>query len=90
MKIPKKTYQAPALTVVEFKIERGYANSDISLVNQAVGATNRFIEDRVQESNALWTESYLDNTGIEDRTTGTSFDNDAGEGGWLENDGRYF
>lgn len=31
MEIPKKQYQAPALTIVEVKIERGYALSSIDV-----------------------------------------------------------
>lgn len=85
----KKEYLTPQLTVVQFKVERGYAASsvDVNLVNNMVEATNRFIEDRQYESE-LWNDSRYGTASIEDRKNGTSL---ATNEDWLSNNGgEYF
>ena len=78
----KKQYIAPHLTSVEFRTERGYATSDIALVNTMAEATNRFIEDRTNEGQ-LWTENFNTESSIEDRHTGNTISSSS----WLTNDG---
>ena len=86
----KKQYIAPHLTSVEFKTERGYATSDMALVNTMAEATNRFIEDRQYESN-MWDDSRYGIVSIEDRTGGNSTYSLSNDGVWAENDnGGYF
>lgn len=81
----KKQYQAPQLTVVTFKVERGYASSVIDL---AADAANHFIEDRVAGAE-MWSEIEFANVdqSIEDRTSGYNFDGDVSMSGWLANNG---
>lgn len=73
----KRCYQAPQLTVVTFKTERGYANSDINLVNDLAGQVNRFIEDRQMESE-MWDDATYTTGTIERRTFDYGFGDDAG------------
>lgn len=84
----KKEYLTPQLTVVQFKVERGYAASTLANISLAADAANHFIEERT-EADALWTETFNTQGTIEDRQNGASLANS----GWLANDnadGSYF
>lgn len=85
----KKEYLTPQLTVVQFKVERGYAASNVNVaLGNLAGAANHFIEERT-EADALWTETFNTHGTIEDRQNGASLANS----GWLANDnadGSYF
>lgn len=86
----KKEYLTPQLTVVQFKTERGYATSDIALVNTMAEATNRFIEDRQYETE-IWNDSRYGTASIEDRQGGNSTYSLSNDAGWAANDnGGYF
>lgn len=77
----KKEYLTPQLTVVQFKVERGYATSTLANISLAADAANHFIEERT-EADALWTETFNTQGTIEDRQNGASLANS----GWLAND----
>lgn len=79
----KKEYLTPQLTVVQFKVERGYAASTLANISLAADAANHFIEARTNEGN-LWTENLNGdvNPSIENRTDNGSIANE----GWLAND----
>ncbi len=85
----KKEYLTPQLTVVQFKVERGYAASNVNVaLGNLADAANHFIEKRT-EADALWTETFNTHGTIEDRQNGASLANS----GWLANDnadGSYF
>ena len=85
----KKEYLTPQLTVVQFKVERGYAASNVNVaLGNLADAANHFIEERT-EADALWTETFNTQGTIEDRQNGASLANS----GWLANDnadGSYF
>lgn len=85
----KKEYLTPQLTVVQFKVERGYAASNVNVaLGNLADAANHFIEERT-EADALWTETFNTHGTIEDRQNGASLANS----GWLANDnadGSYF
>ncbi len=85
----KKEYLTPQLTVVQFKVERGYAASNVNVaLGNLADAANHFIEERA-EADALWTETFNTHGTIEDRQNGASLANS----GWLANDnadGSYF
>lgn len=82
----KKEYVAPGITVVSFKVERGYASSVIGL---AADAANHFIEDRVA-GDAMWAEMEFANVdqSIETRTDGGTAI--GGDVGWQTGNGGYF
>ena len=85
----RKEYLTPQLTVVQFKVERGYAASNVNVaLGDLADAANHFIEERT-EADALWTETFNTQGTIEDRQNGASLANS----GWLANDnadGSYF
>lgn len=77
----KKEYLTPQLTVVQFKVERGYATSTLANISLAADAANHFIEERTA-ADALWTETFNTQGTIEDRQNGASLANS----GWLTNE----
>lgn len=78
----KKEYLTPQLTVVQFKVERGYAASNVNVaLGNLADAANHFIEER-SEADALWTETFNTQGTIENRQNGASLANS----GWLAND----
>lgn len=88
MEIPKKTYQAPALTVVEFKIEQGFA---ASTPQEVVNQINWMIETEagmvhsIEESQSMETaRTQATGSGsAADGYWGTSGGSTIGEGDWF-------
>ena len=48
MKKEKKNYESPQLTVVEFRVERGFADSENTLVSNAQQMVQGYIDMEVQ------------------------------------------
>lgn len=86
----KKEYLTPQLTVVQFKVERGYAASTLANISLAADAANHFIEERQYESD-MWDDSRYGTANIQNRTGGNSTNSLSNDGGWAANDnGGYF
>lgn len=87
----KKEYLTPQLTVVQFKVERGYAASNVNVaLGNLADAANHFIEERQYESD-MWDDSRYGTANIQNRTGGNSTNSLSNDGGWAANDnGGYF
>lgn len=86
MKKEKKNYESPQLTVVEFRVERGFAES--TLVKNASDAVNAFVNTemtiRIAQQDASGNVIAGNMTGNEDHS-------DAGSGSaWQYADGGWF
>lgn len=82
MKKNKQNYVAPGLTVVEFRVEKGYAlsiQSPVQMINTAV--EQQMFMAQIQDDGTNLVASTL-NQGIEDNSTPT--------GGWQYENGGWF
>ncbi len=50
----KKTYEAPQLTAVTFKVERGYANSTLNFTLGEHASSQNGIQDYELQSEQTW------------------------------------
>ena len=85
----KEIYESPSLTVVEFKVERGYAESGaVAQLNNVVGVIN----DQVALTQMELTAADMGSLGIESNDWDAY--NNAGENNagyfFASNDGSYF
>lgn len=86
MKKEKKIYESPQLTVVEFRVERGFASSNLAL--SASNAINAYVDAemaiRVANQDDNGNVIAADMAGNEDHT------NAGGSSGWQYSNGGWF
>lgn len=80
----KQKYEAPGLTVVQFKAELGFATSGVFAATQQLDA---LIEDEITRANAAggigneFAAGYFDNEDMTNPTGSWVYDNGGGAGG---------
>jgi len=91
MKKEKKNYESPQLTVVEFRVERGFAGSDTDPQNYVMGASqaiNAYLDAemamRVANQDASGNVIAANMAGNEDNS------NAGGSSGWQYSNGGWF
>jgi hypothetical protein len=91
MKKEKKNYESPQLTVVEFRVERGFAASDTDPQNYVMGASQA-INDYLDAEMAMRVanQDASGNVIASDMARNEDHTNDGGSSNWQYSNGGWF